>query len=75
MDEPLEVVKIRRDGIGHSPFEIAPDKLIWIEFRRVTWEAMEAQFRRRAQEIANENATMLVDIIPDDEHWAAQTLE
>lgn len=75
MDEPLEVMEIRRHGVGHSPLEIAPDELIWVEFRRVTRETMEAQSRRRAQKIANKNAAMLVDVVPDDEHWAAQTFE
>ena len=75
MDEPLEVMEIRRHGVGHSPLEIAPDELIWVEFGCVTREAMEAQSRRCAQEIADENASVLVDVVPDDEYWAAQTLE
>lgn len=75
MDEPLEVMEIRRHGVGHSPLEIAPDELVWVEFGRVTWEAVEAQSRCRAQEIADENAAMLVDVVPDDEHRAAQPLE
>lgn len=71
MDEPLEVMEICGHGVGHRPFEIAPDELVRVEFWRVTREAVEAQPHRRAQEIADEHAAMLVDVVPDDEYWTA----
>jgi hypothetical protein len=36
---------------------------------------MQLKTGRRAQEFAHKNTAMLVDIVPDDEHGAAQTLK
>ena len=75
MDEPFEMMEIRWDGVGYGALEIAPDELVGVEFGSVTREAIEAQSRSRAQELAHENAAMLVDVVPDDDRWAAQALE
>ncbi len=75
MNEPLEMSEIRRDGVCNTALEIAPDEFVRVELGSVAWEAMKLQAGSRAQEFAHKNAAMLVDVVPDDEYGAAQTLE
>ena len=75
MYEPLEMRKIRRNCIRDGAFEIGPNELVGIEFWRVTWETMKTQARSRGQKFPHKDAAMLVDVVPDDEHWAAQTFK
>lgn len=75
MNEPLEVRKVRRDRVRDGALEIGPNELVWIELRGVAWEAMQAQTSSRAQELLYEDATVLVDVVPNDEDRAIQPLE
>jgi hypothetical protein len=75
VDEPLEVPEIRRDGVRNAALEIAPNEFVRVEFGGIAWEAMQLQAGSRAQKLAHEDTSMLIDIIPDDVHRTPQTLE
>ena len=67
--------EIRRHGVCNASLEIAPNKLIRVEFRGVTRETMQLQTGSRPQKFAHEDAAMLIDVVTHDEHWATKTFE
>ena len=75
MDEPLEVVEFGRNRVRHGTLEIGPHELVWIEFGGIAREAVKAQTRGRAQELAHKDAAVLVDVVPHDEDGSGQALE
>ena len=67
--------KVGRDGVGYGSLEIGPDELVRVELGGVAREAVKAQSRGRAQELAYKHAAVLVDVVPHNEHRSLQALE
>lgn len=75
MDEPFQVPQVSWDRVRDRAFEVGPDELIRIKLGRVAREAMKAQPVGCAQEFADQDAAMLIDVVPDDEYRPPQPLE
>jgi len=75
MNEPLEMRKIRRNRVRNGAFEIGPNELVRVKFGGITWEAVKAQARSRAQELFHEDAAVLVDVVPHNEDRPVQALK
>src|SRR5439155_9430353 len=75
MKQPLELLEVARDTVGHGALEVVPDELVRVEFGCVPREAIRVEPRMRLEEVLHQSAPVLPAAVPEKDHGTTEMAE
>ena len=75
MKQPLELLEVARDTVGHGAFEVVPDELVRVEFGCVPRKAIRVEPRMRLKEVLHQRAPVLAAAVPEEDHGTTEMAE
>jgi hypothetical protein len=64
LEESFEMMRVRRDAVGHGAFELSPDKLVRVKLRSITGERIGMQARVAVQQPLDASGPVDLSPIP-----------